>query len=54
MDQIDYGTLYIKYKGHVDEATSDEIAKDLKAAIEKTWGVKVEDAKEQTEELEKT
>ena len=54
MDQIDYGTLYIKYKGHVDEDKAEEIVKDLKEAIQKTWGVKVEDAKEETEELKKT
>ena len=46
MDEIDYGTVYIKFKGQIDEKKSEQIIKDLKAAIQMTWGVKVEDAKE--------
>ena len=39
MDQIDYGTIYIKYKTNISKSEASTIYRDLKNAIPNDWGV---------------
>ena len=48
MDQIDYGTIYIKYKSDIDQKVKSSINKELKKANPNDWGVDI--TKEKVEE----
>ena len=41
MDQIDYGTVYIRYKSDIEQEVKSSIYRDLKKANPNDWGVEI-------------
>ena len=41
MDQIGYGTIYIKYKSDIDQEVKSSIYQELKKANPNDWGVEI-------------